>query len=154
MWSLESTEMIKISRLWKIYFIESGWVCMIWWLSIYGWTDWLIKWSLREKCPNTEFFLVSIFLYSVRIQENTDQKKLRIWTLFTHWICTHFGKIRSQLWIPCMIFRKCIVDRYFAKIKVLKLWLTNELITKVQCKYWDKFNTFQVQPEGYWSIHF
>ena len=32
---------------------------------------------LREKCPNTEFFLVCIFL------ENTDQKKLRIWTLFT-----------------------------------------------------------------------
>ena len=29
--------------------------------------------TLREKCP--EFFLV-------RIQENTDQKKLRIWTLF------------------------------------------------------------------------
>ena len=39
--------------------------------------------SLREKCPNTEFLLVSIFLYSVRIQENTDQKKLRIWTHFT-----------------------------------------------------------------------
>ena len=31
---------------------------------------------LREKCPNTEFFLV-------RIRENTDQKKLRIWTFFT-----------------------------------------------------------------------
>ena len=31
--------------------------------------------ALREKCPNTEFFLV-------RMQENTDQKKLRIWTLF------------------------------------------------------------------------
>ena len=30
--------------------------------------------SLREKCPNTEFFLVRIFLYSVWIQENTDQK--------------------------------------------------------------------------------
>ena len=40
---------------------------------------------LREKCPNTEFFLVRIFLYSVRMQENTDQKKLRIWTLFTQW---------------------------------------------------------------------
>ena len=34
--------------------------------------------SLREKCPNTEFFMVRIFLYS-------DQKKLRIWTLFTQW---------------------------------------------------------------------
>ena len=48
------------------------------------------------KCPNTEFFLVHIFciwtesgdllrksLYSVQIQENTDQEKLCIWTLFT-----------------------------------------------------------------------
>ena len=33
--------------------------------------------ALREKCPNTEFFLVHIFLYS-------DQKILRIWILFTH----------------------------------------------------------------------
>ena len=54
--------------------------------------------ALREKCPNTEFFLVRIFLYSdwngdllrkssysVRIQENKDQKKLCIWTLFTQW---------------------------------------------------------------------
>ena len=53
---------------------------------------------LREKCPNTEFFL-SVFSciqieygdllrkspYSVRMQENTDQKKLHIWTLFTQW---------------------------------------------------------------------
>ena len=30
--------------------------------------------ALREKCPNMELFLVRIFLYSVRIQENTDQK--------------------------------------------------------------------------------
>ena len=50
-------------------------------------------------CPNTVFFLVfsgafsriqtkygeirSISPYSVRMRENTDQKKLRIWTLFT-----------------------------------------------------------------------
>ena len=39
--------------------------------------------SLRENCPNTENFLVRIFLYSVQIQENTNQEKLRIWTLFT-----------------------------------------------------------------------
>ena len=31
--------------------------------------------SLREKCPNTEFFLAYV-------QENMEQKKLRIWTLF------------------------------------------------------------------------
>ena len=39
--------------------------------------------SLREKCPNMEFFLVRIFLCSVRIQKNMDQTKLRIWTIFT-----------------------------------------------------------------------
>ena len=38
---------------------------------------------MREKCPNAELFLVRIFLYSVRIQENMDQRKLRIWKLFT-----------------------------------------------------------------------
>ena len=32
------------------------------------------KHTLREKCPNTELFLVRIFLYSVRIKENTDHK--------------------------------------------------------------------------------
>ena len=39
--------------------------------------------TLREKCPNTEFFLVRTLRYSVRIQENTEQEKLRIWTFFT-----------------------------------------------------------------------
>ena len=41
--------------------------------------------TLPEKCPNTEFFLVRIFLYSDWIQENMDQKKFRIWTFFMQW---------------------------------------------------------------------
>ena len=32
--------------------------------------------TLREKCPSTELFLVRIFLYS-------DHKYFRIWTIFT-----------------------------------------------------------------------
>ena len=39
--------------------------------------------TLGEKCPDEEFFLVRIFLYSVQTQEKKDQKKLRIWILFT-----------------------------------------------------------------------
>ena len=34
--------------------------------------------TLLEKCPNTEFSVS----YSVQMQENTNQKKLRIWTFF------------------------------------------------------------------------
>ena len=33
---------------------------------------------LCDMCPNTEFFLVRILLYS-------DQKKLCLWTIFKHW---------------------------------------------------------------------
>ena len=38
---------------------------------------------MRKKYPNTEFFLVLIFLYSDWMQENADQQTLSIWELFT-----------------------------------------------------------------------
>ena len=47
--------------------------------------------TLREKCPNTEFFVLRIFPHSVQIRENTKQKKLRIWTLFMQWYATIYG---------------------------------------------------------------
>ena len=40
-----------------------------------------IKKHTAWKIPNTEFFLVRIFLYSDWVQENTDRKKPRIWTV-------------------------------------------------------------------------
>ena len=87
--------------------LQINWIVSIWW-----------QLSLHEKCPNREFFLVCIFLYSdwirsawsvfscirtefgdllrqslysVRIQENTDQKKLRIWTFFMQ--CLAFNEL-------------------------------------------------------------
>ena len=54
-------------------------------------------WELREKYPNPKFFLIRTFRskspYSVQIRENTDQKKLRIWTLFTQW-----GNCKLRRW--------------------------------------------------------
>ena len=44
----------------------------------------------------------NIFLYSVRIQEITDQKKLRIWTLFTQYLCCIFPDL-----IKKMVKNKC-----------------------------------------------
>ena len=41
------------------------------------------RFTLREKCPNTEIFLVRGFLYSDRIQENMEQKRLCILILLT-----------------------------------------------------------------------
>ena len=72
-------------------------------LKFYIWSPFLPSYSLRRMCPNTELFW-SVFScipieygdllrkspYSVRMQENTDQKKLRIWTLFTQWLLTNW----------------------------------------------------------------
>ena len=45
----------------------------------------LVDFRLHEKSPNTELFLVCIFLYFDWIRGNTDQKKLLIWTVFAKW---------------------------------------------------------------------
>ena len=46
--------------------------------------------TLRKKCPNTEFFLASIFPYSVLMWKSTDQKKLRIGAFLTQWNLSDF----------------------------------------------------------------
>ena len=57
----------------------------------------IILFIMREKCPKTEYFLVRIFLYSDGIQENTDQKILCIWTLFTQCYLQCPYSIKSKL---------------------------------------------------------
>ena len=69
---------------------------------------WYIRKTLREKCRNMEFFVVRIFLYSVRMQENTDQKKLLIWTLFTH---HNFPKNKYFLTLDTRTFLCVSVDK-------------------------------------------
>ena len=56
------------------------------------------KLSLSEKCSNTDFFLIHIFPYS-------DQKKLRIWTIFTQ---CYSQSQKSYLILFCHITRKPI----------------------------------------------
>ena len=66
-----------------------------------------------------------ICLYSVRIQENTDQKKLRIWTLFTQ--CFIFSTdylhfkwkkkgINRVFKLPEAVAQSCSVNKLFLNI--------------------------------------
>ena len=66
--------------------------------------------ALHENCPNTEFFLVRIFLYLFRIQENKDQKKPRIWTLFTQ---LREFRVRASYFSTSVIF-VCKFTFYFS----------------------------------------
>ena len=47
---------------------------------------------LRKECPNTEVFLVRVF-------QQSDQKKLRIWTLFTQFVVDFIAHIEC-----CIVF--------------------------------------------------
>ena len=83
---------------------------------------------------NTEIFSP----YSIRIQENADQKKLRIWTLSTQWgpyrnsfmkELTWFWKLRNKIqrkvnnsiYSSCFIITEAVVRRCFAKKVFLKI---------------------------------
>ena len=84
--------------------------------------------TLRGKCPNTEFFLVLTFLYSVRIQEITYQKKLRIWTLFTQW------KQRYHIFIIHFIYFILLFFFNVGKKNILlKVYRRNSFSIKRKC---------------------
>ena len=74
------------------------------------------KCSLREKCPNTEFFLVRVFLYSDWIEEkfwNVSLETLIGVSIFTQKIPSDFEDINKtlaewpyqQLWTINLIFK-------------------------------------------------
>ena len=52
-----------------------------------------------------EFFLVLIFLYSAQITENTDQKKQRIWALFTQ--CMYYQNFQIRPVLVIKLYANC-----------------------------------------------
>ena len=83
--------------------------------------------KLCEKCPNTEFFLVRIFPYSVQMLENMDQKisvfgqfsrsesgseSNRILTYFTQSV---IHRRFHDVFIRPAVFNKGLVKMFFAK---------------------------------------
>ena len=106
-----------------------------------------LSWAtLCEKCPNTEFFLVCIFYiqpeygglrskspHSVRIQENMDQKKLRIWTHFTQ----------------CKSHSKSTEENSWRKVTLLKSLFFMVILLNIYCRI-DK-NVFEKNSGGIFS---
>ena len=54
-----------------------------------------LKVTLREKSLDAEFFLVRIFLYTVRIQENMDQKN----SVFRHFSYSVETQTYLEFWV-------------------------------------------------------
>ena len=112
--------------------------------------------SLREKCPNTEFFLVRVLPHSVRIRDDTGQKKLRIWTIFTQCIkiCSSSKTVSKLLTFPWKIYRnfqniifgKIYLDGWLFMVFMYLLWrtvvLSNSLrkISKNMSFLWPVFS--------------
>ena len=63
------------------------------------------SWSVFSCIRNEYGDLRTKSLYSVQIQENAGQKKLRIWTIFTKWYC-------QTLLIQNFFSRYLMVERF------------------------------------------
>ena len=85
--------------------------------------------------------------YAVRIQKNTDQKKLRIWTLFTQWclqsknskLSKHWGELFFKL---CFAKLKCISNYVFLVLEQTPLthpWSVNCTAQKMNVSIKDFF---------------
>ena len=68
-------------------------------------------WSLFSRIRTEYGEIRSIIPYTVRVRENMDQKKLRIWTLFTQWVFHPTLFIWRASQIMC-IHRLMLVDFY------------------------------------------
>ena len=126
-------KMIKICS-WKIH-----------WLTCFP------KKLLREKCPDTELFLVRIFLYSDWIREIWTRKKMCIWKLFTQWVCQNYAQFELR-WAPDSVINifskwdRCILVVIINDYKTVWgnleiLFLSQVLFNNVHEK--AKYNSFQ-----------
>ena len=93
---------------------------------------------------NTERHFVSLRIspYSIRMRENTDQEKLRIWTLFTQCLPCYL-KGKRYLFNKCCRFNLSVQLR-FVKLRALILEPWARLEPFLRCKelIWIHFFTF------------
>ena len=59
---------------------------------------WSFFWSVFFRIRTEYGEIRKISLYSVQMRENTDQKKLRIWTLFTQCVLFFLPPLSCQQW--------------------------------------------------------
>ena len=70
-------------------------------------------WSVFSRIRAEYVEIRSISPYSVRMWENTDQKLLRIWTLFTKWTCS--------IWIATLVFSVSFFFSFFFRFQGLEI---------------------------------
>ena len=105
------------------------------------------KMLLREKCPNTEFILVSIFLYSnwIQIQKNTDQKKLHIWTLFCQCAITQLTDFLNGPMVDLLSY--CHIILHWEQVTFYYKFSHNFKLEKIQ-----RFSAIARSTEKYWKV--
>ena len=102
-WNISMTSLLTFSTFSIMLFLLVHFLNPLWMTSIlfdlnmyyrFSFISKLINWvisdpTVHKHCMKSvqirSFLLVRIFPYSVQMRDNTDQEKLRIWTLFTQW---------------------------------------------------------------------
>ena len=103
---------------------------------------------LREKCPNTEFLLIRIFPHSVRLQENMDQKKFRIWTLIMHW-ASQLGDLVFYCLDENKLLLACKESIHNPGMFHYEIWVSRYMPLRKKCPYsqlfWSAFSCIWIE---------
>ena len=93
-------------------------------------------WSVISRIRTEYGELRSISPYSVRMRENTNQKKLRIWTLFTQWLFLgNFGQKEESCLIEMKLGALTNSDILNSMVMlVLSFWTGNTLFWQIWSK--------------------
>ena len=92
----------------------------------------LIHLTLREKCPNTEFDLVRIFLYSIRIQENTRTRKNSVFGHFSRSVSLDEKRCTFYVNYFIIIFLCILSD--LSIVKINSVHNNNSFTLKIQSR--------------------
>ena len=100
---------------------------MIIWNKLFN----FIQTSLREKCPNTEFFRVRIFPHSDWIRRDTALRiqsecgKIRAWKnlVFGHFSCSVKVILKFLIWVVLSNYRDFSIRLFRTKITTITLAL-------------------------------
>ena len=100
----------------------------LYYIMLYYITYYIILYSLREKCPNTEYFLVRIFPYSDWIQSECRKIRTRKNSVFGHFSRSDYIILYYYIILHYIILYYVLYYMYYIICIILYIMLSYVLI--------------------------
>ena len=106
---LNKNDIVKVKCRNRKYGLHDEWIYIIHYVKSVQIRSFF--WSIFSRIQAQYREILCISPYSVRMRENTDQKKLRIWTLLTQWsFPTKISRKQLIVWCSSIFWQLTVAD--------------------------------------------